>query len=136
MSVMWYSRGMTEMSKQVIGRDIRSARKTRGLHQKDVALALDMSEKQVGRWERGENAPGSIALSRLIQFFREKNDRDDLATLEAAVVQGIQDAIEEAGELAPDDRQRLTQVIAELAPHQRKFDLWLRHGELMIDDPA
>lgn len=68
-------------AKEHLGAVLRQARKARGLRQEDVAVALDVNIKQVGRWEKGENTPSGLALMRLLKLFRERADQPDLETL-------------------------------------------------------
>ncbi|MFC1735863.1 helix-turn-helix domain-containing protein, partial [Candidatus Hydrogenedentota bacterium] len=51
-----------------LGNRIRSQRKKRGLKQRDVANALQISPQAVSKWERGENAPDVGMLSSLARL--------------------------------------------------------------------
>lgn len=70
-----------------LGSVLRRARKARGLRQEDVAAELDVNVKQVGRWEKGENAPSSLALIHMLRLFRQKADQPDLQELAAIIEQ-------------------------------------------------
>lgn len=84
MSYMEYTNGMTT-PKEHLGRVLRRVRKARGLRQEDIAAALDVSVKQVGRWEKGENAPSSLTLMRLFRFLRQQADAPDLQEIAAII---------------------------------------------------
>jgi class 3 adenylate cyclase len=51
-----------------LGNRIRSLRELRGLKQRDVASALQISAQAVSKWERGENAPDISSLLQLSQL--------------------------------------------------------------------
>lgn len=80
MSYVGYTSGMTT-PKEHLGRVLRRARKQRGLLQEDVARELKVNVRQVGRWEKGENAPSSIILMQMLRLFREHADLPDLQEL-------------------------------------------------------
>lgn len=84
MSYVGYTSGMTT-PKEHLGSVLRQARKARGLRQEDVAAELGVNPKQVGRWEKGENAPSSLTLMRLLRFFRQAADLPDLEQLAAVI---------------------------------------------------
>lgn len=86
MSYVGYTTGMTT-PKEHLGSVLRKTRKTRGLRQEDIAVELGVNVKQVGRWEKGENAPSSLTLIRLLKFFRQKSDAPDLDELAAVIEQ-------------------------------------------------
>lgn len=86
MSYVEYTNGMTT-PKEHLGSVLRSTRKARGLRQEDVAAELGVNVKQVGRWEKGENAPSSLTLIRLLKFFRQKLDAPDLDELALVIEQ-------------------------------------------------
>ena len=50
------------MNLKDLGNRIRDLRQTRGLKQRDVANALQLSAQAVSKWERGENAPDISVL--------------------------------------------------------------------------
>lgn len=51
--------------KTTIGLNLKAARQTRGLTQREVAKALDTDAFQVSRWERGAVRPSDATLVRL-----------------------------------------------------------------------
>ncbi|MBP5167532.1 MAG: helix-turn-helix transcriptional regulator [Oscillospiraceae bacterium] len=57
------------MDKAVFLENLIRLRKERGLTQKQVAVALDISDKTYSKWETGENEPGIDALCRLADFY-------------------------------------------------------------------
>ena len=90
--------------------NLTEARKSRGLTQKQVALALGISDKTYSKWETGENEPDISSLCRLgevfgcaaADFFAEeapKKDgiRSELETLtRAQAMRRIREIIDEA----------------------------------------
>jgi transcriptional regulator with XRE-family HTH domain len=82
------------MTKKQLGQELRRARKARGILQEEVAKALVVNIRQVGRWEKGENTPNSLALMRLIAFFRNRSDMPDLEKLVLAVAEQEHSAID------------------------------------------
>lgn len=84
MSYVGYTRSMTT-PKEHLGRVLRRLRKARGLLQDEVSAELGVNVKQVGRWERGENAPSSLTLIHMLRFFRQKADLPDLQELADAI---------------------------------------------------
>lgn len=135
MSCLLYTEDMDEEKAQ-LGKRIREAREARGLIQEDLATGLGVTEKTVGRWERGEYSPRGTTLRRLIAYFRVARDLPDLAILEAA-----HDAAEaviaedEDGEWAARER-RAMELIARLRAHPDRFDIWLRDGAALLAGTA
>ncbi|MCA8925064.1 MAG: helix-turn-helix domain-containing protein [Planctomycetes bacterium] len=56
------------MNLKHLGQRIRELREARGLKQRDVASALQISAQAVSKWERGENAPDISVLLDLSQL--------------------------------------------------------------------
>src|SRR5262245_10256307 len=106
MSDFSYTMGTVSTPKETLGATIRDARKARGLRQEDVAAHLGVSTKQVGRWEKGENAPGSLALVRLLKFFRQRADHPDLLALDAIVAKEVSAAVAADYDQQHDDHER------------------------------
>jgi transcriptional regulator with XRE-family HTH domain len=67
---MW----MSLMSTMSIGERIKVRREQRGLTQKDLASALQVSAQAVSKWERGENAPDIALLVELTRLLRVSTD--------------------------------------------------------------
>lgn len=84
MSYVEYTNGMST-PKEHLGSVLRQARRARGLRQDEVAAELGVNVKQVGRWEKGENAPSSLTLIHMLRYFRERADTPDLQELAAMI---------------------------------------------------
>lgn len=119
--------------KEVLGATIRDARRARGLRQEDVAAYLGMSTKQIGRWEKGVNAPGSLALVRLLKFFRQRADEPDLAALDTIVAQEVSAAVAAELEQEPDNRAHALILMEQLIQYPRRFERWLIYGSGLLD---
>ncbi len=68
----------------LVGRNLRIARKSRGLTQHQLAVALGCEDMAISRWERGQNRPSDINLvaiaevfSREVAWFFTKHDEPD-----------------------------------------------------------
>lgn len=133
MSYCSYNAAMMSVSKEMLGDSIRKARQARGLRQEDVAAGVGVDKKQIGRWERGENAPGSLALGRLISYFRGLQDSPDLKALDAAVDTEVASLIAEHHESYSDEERRRMMVIFDiLFRHPRMLDKWLTFGDGLV----
>lgn len=137
MSNFDYTMDVVGTPKETLGIILRNARKSRGLRQEDVADHLRVSTKQVGRWEKGENAPGSLVLVRLLKYFRQRADQPDLADLDAIVAKEVIALEEEEGEEEAGEEEQPGDLVQDLADrlsrYPQKFDLWLRLGtELLV----
>jgi len=62
------------MNLKHLGQRIRGLREARGLKQRDVANALQISAQAVSKWERGENAPDIAVLLELSQLLDVTTD--------------------------------------------------------------
>jgi transcriptional regulator with XRE-family HTH domain len=68
---------------RTIGRNIRQARRSRGLRQRELAVVLDMSPQHLSDWERGAYRPNDTNLIRVGEaldrdfawFFGDNTDR-------------------------------------------------------------
>jgi transcriptional regulator with XRE-family HTH domain len=134
-----------ETAKQALGRKMRAARMKRGLRQEDVAEALSVDKKQVGRWERGENTPGGLRLTNFVEFLRKKSDAADLDALENSIdptlIEAAKQGLIDATADSPIDpnRQRAMDIIDHLSRRPRALERWLTLGEGMAlgtDDTA
>lgn len=65
---------MSLMSTMSIGERIKGRREQRGLTQKDLASALQVSAQAVSKWERGENAPDIALLVELTRLLGVSTD--------------------------------------------------------------
>jgi transcriptional regulator with XRE-family HTH domain len=57
------------MSLSGLGERLRQAREARGLTRGEVAEQLDISERTLARWERGDFEPSLSTLSRLAELY-------------------------------------------------------------------
>ena len=57
------------MEKKTIGGFIAALRKANGMTQKDLAERLNVSDKTVSRWERGDGAPDLAAIPAIAEIF-------------------------------------------------------------------
>ncbi|HYG75291.1 MAG TPA: helix-turn-helix domain-containing protein [Planctomycetota bacterium] len=62
------------MNLVVLGQRIKSLRERRGLKQRDIASALQISAQAVSKWERGENAPDIAVLLDLSKLLGVSTD--------------------------------------------------------------
>lgn len=138
--VLWDTMSMAE----TFANFVRKHRKAAGLTQQELADQLEMTNRIVSDWERGKGRPGRDAIPRLARVFDVGADElwqlidgkkaQQEAAREAAAAAGVYDAIGSIDTLATSERARLARIIAVLAHLPDKLDLWLRHGELLIDD--
>ena len=71
----------------MLGNNIKELRKSKRMTQKDLALAMNVSQQTVGAWETERAIPGADTLSELADYFNvttdyllgrpEKKDDDD-----------------------------------------------------------
>ncbi len=70
---------------------IKELRQERGLTQAEVAKAIETSQRNIGRWENGENEPTASFISLLANFFEVSSDyilglEDDFGVRTAAPI--------------------------------------------------
>jgi len=97
----------------VLGQRIKGLRERRGLKQRDIASALQISPQAVSKWERGENAPDIAVLLDLSKLLgvsvdallgRSENSND---TFEATVFcTGLNGFAERSASMPPRDVAR------------------------------
>lgn len=57
-----------------LGENIRKARKTAGVTQKELAERLQVYAKDISRWENGERTPSAIALGKICRELNASAD--------------------------------------------------------------
>ena len=57
-----------------LGENIRKARKTAGVTQKELAERLQVYPKDISRWENGERTPSAIALTKICRELNASAD--------------------------------------------------------------
>ena len=57
------------MNRENFNENLKSARESRGLTQKQVSEALDISDRTYSKWETGETEPGIELICRLAEFY-------------------------------------------------------------------
>ena len=116
------------MKTETIGAFIRRCRAVAGLTQKELAEAIQMTDRSITDWERDVSVPGRDAMVRLssvfqvsLDEFRKRLDRN--SDLDKELTEAIQEEIEQK-------RQRAVDVIDDLiAADPRKIDDFIRYGE-------
>ena len=68
---------------------LKELRQEKGFTQAEVAKAIKTSQRNIGRWENGENEPSASFVARLAKFFDVSADyllglEDDFGVLTAA----------------------------------------------------
>lgn len=57
-----------------LGENIKKARKTAGVTQKELAERLQVYPKDISRWENGNRTPSAIALARICRELNASAD--------------------------------------------------------------
>lgn len=57
-----------------MGAYLKRLREGRGLTQEDVAMALGVASRNIGRWENGKNEPSAEVLFKLLNILRASGD--------------------------------------------------------------
>lgn len=57
-----------------LGENIRKARKTAGITQKELADAMQVYPKDISRWENGERIPSTIAFAKICRELNASAD--------------------------------------------------------------
>jgi transcriptional regulator with XRE-family HTH domain len=109
---------------ETIGAFIRRRRIAANLTQKELADAIEMTDRSVTDWERGKSVPGRDALLRLSEFFRVGLDEFGLGFTEE------QDLVEIVQEEMERKRQHAISIMDTLiAADPKKLDEFIRYGE-------
>lgn len=58
----------------MLGNNIKELRKSKRMTQKDLALAMNVSQQTVGAWETERAIPGADTLSKLADYFNVTTD--------------------------------------------------------------
>jgi toxin-antitoxin system, antitoxin component, xre family len=58
-----------------LGENIREARKTAGVTQKELAEYLDVYQKDISRWENGEQIPNAITFAKICKALGASADK-------------------------------------------------------------
>lgn len=133
MEKIFYVWDNCSMAVGIFRRKIKQFRDAAGLTQEELAAALKMSTRSVTNWETGVIDPSRHALDKLANFFQvSRDDFYDEEALTAAVQKGIARVLAE--EVDQVDRERLYRIIEHLPVDRRRFDLWLQHGEMYLDE--
>ncbi len=62
------------MVNTLLGDNIKYLRKEKGMSQKRLASALDVTQQAVGKWETGKSAPDTDMLRKIAEFFKTSVD--------------------------------------------------------------
>lgn len=57
-----------------LGENLKKARKTAGVTQKELAEQLDVYQKDISRWETGERVPSAMALAEMCRILKASAD--------------------------------------------------------------
>ena len=57
-----------------LGENLKKARKTAGVTQKELAEQLDVYQKDISRWETGEREPSAMALAEICRILKASAD--------------------------------------------------------------
>lgn len=71
-----------------LGENIKKARKTAGMTQKELAEKLDVYPKDISRWENGERTPSAIALGNVCKALNAS--ADEILELNKWIIKGLQ----------------------------------------------
>lgn len=70
-----------------LGENIKKARKTAGVTQKELAERLQVYPKDISRWENGERTPSAITLARICRELNASADEIlELNNVEAGII--------------------------------------------------
>lgn len=62
------------LSENIIGENIKKARKAAGLTQKELAERLQVYQKDISRWESGERTPSAVILKKICKELNASAD--------------------------------------------------------------
>ena len=101
---------------------LKELREERNLTQWDVANGIQTSQRNIGRWEKGEVLPSSEFIVKLADFFQVSADyllgrSDDL---------GVVTIQSGAPEITPEEKE-LVQLYRSLSPQFRKMAIDMLH---------
>ena len=108
---------------------LKELRQEKGFTQAEVAKAIKTSQRNIGRWENGENEPSASFVARLAKFFDVSADyllglEDDFGVLTAAPVS-------EGG--TTEQERELLRYFRELSPYLKGMTMeavksWAKKG--------